>query len=908
MMGTLIRGAAGALVLMAGEMSSPAEAATGGDAEQRVEITGSLIRRAEAEAALPVVVLKGEDLSRGGVRTVEEALQFIAQHVSVAGTSQSVHINSGGAAWANLRAMGVGLTLVLLNGQRVVKNPYDDYATDLNALPMVLIDRIEVLTDGASSIYGTDAAAGVVNILTKRAFTGGEFALSARRPQAAGGDQHGAQLSFGRGSLQADGYNLYAGIDLLRADAIRARDRDFSRRLQPEFGLHRTAGNTFPGNYTQRPAIASTNPTLPDCDPPRSVPTPPPGAPNACRFDTWAYEDLVPAIQRWSMLARGTRAIGAAQTVSLEYFRAFNRLESRTGPAPLGAMPMTSASPYFPGGAAGVPVSDPALNPALPIAVAWRVVAAGPRENSDENTTQRLLAEWMGQQAGWDFRLTAHASTADVRKAFGGGYVNRQRIVDGVAGANGAPFLNPFGDQTAAGQAWIEDSEIIGELQRARGRLRSLNGTVSGALTQWPAGPVLVALGAELRKESLDFRNNFDRIRQADSSGLELAEDIAGSARSRALYVELNLPLLRERPLARSLELALSVRHDRYDSFGGATNPKASLRWQPVERVLLRASYNRGFTTPPLTLLYRPNVIGSTPPRNDPLLCPGGVPVPGADRLRDCNASFARLGGGNPELQPMRSRAWSAGIVLDLTRQVSISLDRFDYRVTDALGAPATPLIFDDPVSYAAFFVRCSQLTPQRAAALGCVAGPVDPLAYIDGRWLNMGTSLSRGTDLGVNMRSEAGAAGRFTLSWNGSYLSRVALQQLKGGPFVEFAGRWVGSALPRWQHTVQLGWERGPWSGRLVNRYKGGYVDANVDTLDNAVFGHNRVGAWSVFDATLSYRGIDGLTVTAGLLNALDTDPPFSNQNVLFQTGYDARLASPVGRALFLQAAWRFR
>lgn len=906
-MGTLIRCAGGALVLMSGEMSPPADAATGGDAEQRIEITGSLIRRAEAETALPVVVLKGDDLARAGVRTVEEALQYVAQNQSIVTSAQSVHLAHGGAAWADLRALGVGLTLVLLNGQRVVKNPYDDYATDLNALPMVLIDRIEVLTGGASSTYGTDAGAGVINILTKREFSGGELALSARRPQAAGGDQRGAQLSFGRGSLQADGYNLYAGIDLLRADAIRARDRDFSRRQQPDFGLHRTATNTFPGNYTQRPAIESTNPTLPNCDPPQSVPTPSTAAPNACRFDTWAYEDLVPAMQRWSVLARGTRAIGVTQTVALEYFRAFNRLEARIGPTPLAAMPMTSASPYFPGGAAGVPVSDPALDRSRPIAVAWRAVAAGPRQHSDENTTQRLLAEWMGQHARWDFRLTTHASSADVRKAFSGGYVNRQRIVDGVAGANGAPFLNPFGDQTAAGQAWIEGSEITGELQRARGRLSSINGTVGGELLQWPSGPVSLALGAELRKESLDFRNDFNRIRQAESSGLALAEDIAGSTRSRALYAELNMPLLRDRTLARSLELALSVRHDRYDSFGGATNPKASLRWQPAERMLLRASYNRGFTTPPLTLLYRPNVIGSTPRRNDPLLCPGGVPAPGADRFRDCNAMFALLSGGNPELKPMRSRGWSAGIVLDLTRQVTITLDRFDYRVTDTLGAPATPLVFDDPVSHAAFFVRCSQLTPERAAALGCVAGLVDPLAYIDGRWLNMGTSLSRGTDLGVTMRSDTGAAGRFTLTWNGSYLSRVASQQLKGGPFVELAGRWVGAAVPRWQHTVQLGWERGAWSGWLVNRYKSGYVDANTDTLDNAVFGHNRVGAWSVFDATLSYRSIDSLTLTAGLLNALDADPPFSNQNALFQTGYDARIASPVGRTLFLQVAWRF-
>jgi iron complex outermembrane receptor protein len=908
-MGMLIRCAAGTLMLMLGEMSPAAEAATGSDAGQRVEITGSLIRRAEAEAALPVVVLKGEDLSRAGVRTVEEALQYVAQNQMVIGTAQSVHLANGGAAFADLRGLGMGLTLVLLNGQRVVKNPYGDLAVDLNALPLVLIDRIEVLIDGASSIYGADAGAGVINILTKRELSGGELAASTRRPQAAGGDHHGAQLTWGHGSLPADGYNVHVGIDLLRADPIRAVDRPFSRNIQPELGLYRAASMPFPGNYRQPPTIDFTNPALPDCDPPETVPMPPGQPQNRCLYNAWASNDLVPAVQRWALLARGTRAFGGGHTASLEYFRAFNRIDARIAPAPLTAMLMPPASPYFPGGTAGVPVSHPGLNPALPISVEWRIVAAGPRQIRDENATQRLLGEWSGQQGRWDVRLTAHASTADVRKIFTTGYVNRQRIVDGVAGANGAPFLNPFGDQSAAGLAWIEASEVNGEMQRSRGRLGSVNGTVSGELLQWPAGPVTVALGAEVRREHIDFRNDTDRIRQADSSGLTFAQNIAARTRNWAVHGEANLPLLRGRALAKSLELGLSVRHDRYDSFGGATNPKAVLRWQPADRVLLRASYNRSFTPPPMPQLYRPATISPLSQRlNDPLLCPGGVPVPGADRFRDCNAFFLRLFSGNPDLEPIRSRAWSAGVVLDVTRQLSVAIDRFDYRVSGSVSSVPPSEVLAHPATYAAYIVRCSQLTPERAPQLGCIPGPVDPLAYIDGRWLNLSSVLSRGIDLAVTMRGDAVAAGRFTFSWNGSYQSRVAVQPLKGQPYIEVAGRYGGVPVPRWQHTMQLGWDRGHWSGRLVNRYKSGYIDSNMRTLDDAVFGHHRVGGWSVFDASLTFRTLDGLTLTAGLLNALDTDPPFSNQDALFQAGYDARLASPVGRALFLQASWRFR
>lgn len=882
----------------AGEPAAPAA--------QRVEITGSLLPRAGTETALPVMVLTADDLAKAGVRTFEDAMQLVAQNQTIVGAARSVS-TLGAASLADLRGLGPAATLVLVNGQRVVKGPYREWGVDLNTLPAVAIERIEVLTDGASSTYGTDAVAGVVNVITRREYEGGQVGASVRAPQHAGGEQYGVNLIGGLGSLTGQGYNVYAGLDGTRQGRIRATDRAYASRVyQPERGYEATRQETFPGNYSQLPAIVLTNPALPGCRPPQSIYIPA-IATNACRHDTKSDEDVTPDIERWSLLARGTLAFGDGHTAAVEYWRAYSRTEVSNETSAFGPMTMTASSPYFPGGAAGVPITDPAFDRSRPISVTWRTVEVGPRRRHEEVVTQRLLAEVQGRYAVWHYRLSAHASRADADVHFTNGFVNARAVADGVRGTGGAPFLNPFGPQSDAGLAYLEASEINGRMQRATGSLHGANGVFSGDLAQLPAGPLAFAVGAEVRQEKLEFRNDFSLTRIPGST-LTSAEDTAGRLRSRAVFTELNLPLLRDAPMAKRLEASLAVRHDDYERIIAARSPKLAARWQVSPPLLIRASLAHGFILPPVSLLYGTSRVSPiSQRRNDPLLCPGGVPVAGADPLRDCNALFNVFFGANADLKPSRSRSWLAGFVVDVTSDASVSVDYFHYDIDRYPTAVSLAEAFNDPVTFAAHFVRCRQLTPERAAAFGCMPASVDSIAYIDQRWMNGGRAIVRGVDLGVNAHGDIAGLGRLRFKLNASYWDRNAVQVLPGGVFREYAGRYAGGiGSPRWQYVAQLGWERGAWSARLVNRFKSGYRDSNEVTLDPAV--NHRVGHWSVFDATVTFRGSAGRTLTAGLLNVFDQEPPFSNQRNTIQDGYDPRIASPLGRALFLQASYRFR
>ncbi len=881
---------------------------------ERVEITGSLIKRVEGETALPVTIIQAEELQKAGVKTAEAAVQFIAQNQSLVNSARSIGSTNGGAAFADLRAAGPERTLVLLNGQRVVKNPYLGIATDLNVIPTVAISRIEVLTDGASSIYGTDAIAGVINIITRRDYQGIDVGGSAKLPQGDGGEQYNGNITLGYGSLAKDGFNVFGGFAYTKENRIRAVDRDYTASgIIEDKGVYLTSGTSFPGNYSQSSTGVSTNPTLPGCAPPDSVLIPGIFGPNSCRFDYTRYVDIMSEVERWSLFGRGSLAFGG-NTASLEYFRAYNKVGNNVAPTPLTSLPMNSNNPYYPGGSAGVPITNTNLDPTLPISVGWRMIPGGPRASEIENTTQRVLAELEGPiGTNWNYKVTALYSDSQVNNTFTNGYVSRPGIIAGLAGANGAPFLNPFGAPTDAQNAYILSQKILGQVQDISGDLWGVNGTISGDLAQLPAGPLSGALLASYQKESIDFTNNFALIRQAASSGLELAEDTSGSIRNYALAAEFNIPILRDKPYAKSLEVPISVRYDNYDQSGSTTNPKFGVRWQTSDNLLLRGSYNKGFRAPGVFDLYAPNSVTFTSNSyDDPVLCPNGVPVAGADPSRDCGQQFRQLQGGSLSVEPEKSDSWSLGFVVDVTKNSSFSIDYFNSKVKGTIGALPETAIFGDTAGYASKFTRCSQLSPADFAAIdACQPGlAVDPLAYIVTTTANLGDIKTSGFDLAINARSDASSYGRFTFALNGTYLTKWEQQLVKDGDYFDALGNYsydLNFPAPRWQHVMQVGWDMGAWSTNLFNRFKSGYDDYNTDTLDDDIYGQNRVGNWSVYDLTVTYSGVKGLSLTGGVLNLMDKRGPFTNQNATFQTGYDPRISDPVGRAWFLQASYKF-
>jgi iron complex outermembrane receptor protein len=882
---------------------------------QRVEITGSSIRQISSESALPVTVLKTEELAKAGVTNAEQALAFITSNQSVTNSAASVGASNGGASYADLRGLGAGRTLVLLNGKRMVNNPYDagTTAVDLNTIPYGAVDRIEVLNDGASAIYGSDAVAGVVNFITRREFQGLTLEGSLSQPTSSGGGQaYDVGVTGGIGSLTEEGWNLFGSISFRGQASLRATDRSFSNTAyRPDKGIDYTSAISSPANYYQDPLPDLFNPALPNCDPPTSYPSY-----GYCGFNYVRYTDTVPQQYQLNIYAKGSYAVNNDNTVSLEYLQGNNKLTTRVAPTPLIALPMASTNPFFPGGpgAGGVPGTaantDPGFDPNSPIGLYWRTTQLGSRTDVFDTKTDRFLLDWQGSHKGWDYSVAALSSNANNKHYFDGGYVNSSGM---EAGLNGTPvkpgdpippWLNPFGSQTAAGQAYMNNQLILGQVQQSKGTLWGVKADASSEIYKLPAGPLTMGLGVEYYRDKVEYTNNFALIREAASSGLENTNDASGSRSWTGLFVEFNIPVVKE------FDVSLALRYDNYSDFGSTTNPKAAFRWTPSKDLLVRGSINSGFRAPSLFEVNAPPSTTNTASQfDDPVLCPGGVVnvAAGGNALRDCDTQFDRQQSGNKNLNPETSTAWSLGLVFQPTPASTVSVDYWNYNISDSIGTVGEEAIFGDSTKYASNFVRCSQLSPDQASALPQCNNPgsADPLAYIKDQYVNLGNYKTSGLDFSAAWRSEVTEYGRFSVGWQATYVLQYEYQLESGGVYNNNLGTYFnGNPISRYRQVLNLGWQQGPWLVNLINRYSRGYTDQNLDVAPEF---YNTVGSVNTWDLAATWTGMKNLSVTAGLTNLFNQDPPFSNSSNGTQVGFDYRYANPIGRAFLLRAVYTF-
>jgi iron complex outermembrane receptor protein len=869
----------------------------------RVDVTGTNIRRVEGETALPVTVIRAEDLSRQGITTAEQVLSILPTNQSLVGVSQGVGLTTGNAAQANLRGLGENKTLVLLNGRRLANHAFsgNEGAVDLNAIPLSAIDRIEVLRDGASAIYGTDAIGGVINFILRRDYQGVEVAGEYQYPEEGGGETFRANLTAGWGSLDKDGWNVFATIDYRKQDVLRAIDRDFAATGFIPGQPDRDSGTGFPANVSQQPTtgpFVSSNPFLPGCRPEVGSLNRNTGV---CRFDFVRYIDIIPENEQLTFLGKASFRFLKNHTASIEYLHAKNEATNRVAPTPVTGLTLPANSPYFPGRGSTPAVAG--LDPTLPVGVNWRTLQAGTRDDDPEATAERAIAQVEGPIGGsWDYQVALTWNRNKSSSDFTNGYVRGNLIQQGVSGqVPGQPglFLNPFNDPTPTEQAYLDSVKVLGRVIDAEGEVKSIDGRVTGEVFKLPAGPLAVALGAEYREEDYFFDLNEANVRQALSSGLELATDVSGSRDVTALFAEANIPIVK------GLELGLALRYDDYSDFGSTTNPKVSVRWQPVQQFLMRGSWNKGFRAPTLYELFQPEQITFTADAyNDPLLCPGGNPVAGANPARDCNQQFRARLAGDRNLEPEKSETYTVGFVWEPTPVFSFGVDYWNIKLKNQVNVLGEQTIFGDPVRYADRFFRCGAIDPATAAAIpDCfVAGTLDPraLAYINQPNTNLGDIETAGYDFTFSIRPPVTEWGRFAFQYDGTYVDYYDYQRERGGEFVHNVGIYEdASPVFRYQHVAQFTWSRGPWGFLLVNRHKSGYVDQSHA---------RRVGTYSIYDASLSYTGIKNLTVTAGVRNVFDRDPPFTDQGTTFQYGYDPRFTDPLGRTWWARVAYAFR
>lgn len=876
-----------------------AQTASGVQQLERVEVTGSAIKRLDAETSVPVTVMRMEDIRKEGVTTVEQVLNMIGGNQTTQGTSQSVGLGTGGAAFANLRGLGQNKTLVLLNGRRIANNAVDGSAPDLNMIPFAALERVEVLRDGASALYGTDAIGGVINFITRKDFRGGTITLGADIPQHKGGKQVNANIGFGFGDLSTDRFNVLGFLDLQKQSVLRASERDFgSTGLLPDKGEAKSSGTPNPANYgytTTAGRASSSNPSFPGCDAPNGFPSG-----TKCRYDYTRFVDLIPDSQRNSAMVRGTLAVTPVFNLNAEYFYTSATVRTNIAPEPHTELTMNPNTPFYPGNGITPAPTNGTIDPTKPITVQWRTVPSGPRADKNVNNQHRLVVSGDGSAVGWDYDAGVAYNLNTVHQMLTGGY-NDRNILD-TAVQNG--IINPFGPQTVAGQAVLASALTQGDLLFGRSEIWQFDGHASREIGDWlGAGrAAALAVGVEARHEKSAFYAKDPAFADAvvASTGVDPATNSRGSRSVYAAYAELNIPLLK------TLDVTASARYDKYSDFGNTVNTKGSFRYQPISAVLMRGSIGTGFRAPSLYELHAPTTYTNTANTwNDPAAncdANGNPTVPGFAPTA-CGTQFLAKNGGNTGLQPEKSRNYTLGIVLEPVQNLTVGFDLWMIHLRGQIGVLPDTTIFGDPAKYAGLFVRnaAGQLS---ISGTECLVAST--CGYVTDTSANLGKVNTNGIDVSSSYRIRS-PYGLFVLGFNGTYVHKYDYQNEQYGEYQRNAGIYSGvGPIFRWQHSLAVQWSLGDYGFGVVNRFKTGYNDQNDPNQLTCCTDHH-VRAYSVWDINGSYAVTKAFTMTAGIRNLFDTDPPFSNQGATFQVGYDPRFTDPTGRSFFLRGTVTF-
>ncbi|WP_075791756.1 TonB-dependent receptor [Massilia putida] len=866
---------------------------------QRVEVTGSSIKRLAAEEALPVTTIKADELVKQGMTTLADVMMALPQSASLQPS------NAGSGTNINLRGLGVNRTLVLLNGRRLANEAIADGYANLDTIPISALQRVEVLRDGASSIYGSDAIGGVVNFITKREVEGGNVTVQLVHPQRrGGGDEQRIQATFGKGNLERDSWNVYGTVDFHQRSRLLLSDRAGfvpDAAAMTAIGLPPGAasgGYATPANFTSAANKNAANPYYASgCLSPYSIQ----GAKNTCVLNNDTYGTALYPNKQLTMYAKVTRKIDADNTVTVEYTRGDESIFASKTPTQalaVGARTpiLPSTSKWYPGKSGGVPAVPGITN--QPLTVSWAVADFGPAVTRDNQINQRLLLSADGHLGNWDYKAGMSYGLSLRKGYYKSGYFSGIGLINGLA--NGV--LNPFGLQDQAGRDYLESIAADGMQNRSsKSAYYGFDGTVSRSLMALAGGDLAFALGADLHRDT----NEDTKLAQA--ADITYAKSVPAhgeSARNVAgIYTEIDAPV------TKTLDLNGALRIDKYSDVGSTVTPKISFRWQPTKTIMFRGSANTGFRAPTLfdRYGYRTTVANTTTAArwDDPVLCPGPTPaipgtgtaVAGANAADVCNAKLNKLTGSNNALQPERSKGGTLGVVFEPSRSFTASFDYWQVNMKDMLANPPENVYFTNYADYKNLFVR----------------NPDGSLAYINNTTMNLGGQIAGGVDVSANWEIARNTYGTFGAAIDGTYLTHFDNQLVPNGPWMSNVGQfgWASngttSSFPiitfRWKHNLRLTWQSGDYSAQLTNNFNSHYRDANTAVTSQY---YRDIPSYSTWNLTGSVRVQKQVRITAGVTNLFDKAPPITN-NTIYSSGYLSSVANPTGRTWNLRVSYDF-
>jgi iron complex outermembrane receptor protein len=868
------------------------DAASG--AMQRVEVTGSSIKRASSETASPIQVISREDLAKSGKGTVAEYLQTLT--ADGAGSLPTGFGNgfAAGSTAISLRGLGATSTLVLLNGRRMAPFARADDGqksfTDLSTMPMEAVERIEVLKDGASSTYGADAIAGVVNIILRKDFTGLVAKFTAGESFYRDGETGKASLTWGKGNLDTDGYNvlvnaeLYSNHEMLNNER-RSRAYIGSGDLRP-YGYPLTtqfaAGDIRGGVAGATPTGAIRNPTslayeyLPGCAEFSKSVQPVPA--NGCVWHADQFRSMQPQIDGLNLYTRGTKNLDGGLQLYAE--AGYSRRDTSFTLVPPSITPTVAFPPNATnktgvinyGSGAGttmvLAVGHPQNPYSVPVRVRYSAFDVGASTRSVDNEFNRLVVGLKGAVMGWDFDTAFVHSESKLDLAYSN--MLNMPVVKAALGDPKSPYFPYYlGTQASKNPASLYAAMVTTARSHSKTQLDMVDLKASREVMDLPGGALGVAVGAEYRREKLD-----NPSLSGTENGTINASYVAakGNQNVSAVFVEVAAPVLK------TVELSAALRYDNYANFN-STTPKLGAKWTPIKTFAVRGTYSEGFRAPgPAESGIDSQSTGTSTVR-DPIRCPGGVPAAGGASSADCSISLAAVKVGNADLKPETSKGMTLGLVWDPLNNTSVSLDLWKIKRSNEI----------NPLPYNEAAALPTAVRSDNNLVVGGVAIPNTGTILISkAPYRNSSFTEIKGIDLDVKQKIALGDYGRATVSMTWTHVASWVRAESATTRY-QFAGTHGNcdtsncAGTPKDKISLVAGWDKNDWNVTATANYRSDMKnvlfegDVCASTFANGTPAPNgcKLASFTTVDLSVRYNLSKNLQLFGSVTNLFDKIAP---------------------------------
>ncbi|MCF3529776.1 TonB-dependent receptor [Stenotrophomonas maltophilia] len=905
---------AGSTLLLVGAVASSSafaqEQATNLD---RITVTGSNIPRTNTETPSPVQVVTRQEIDRTGKTTVAEYLQTLT--ADGAGSIPKTFGNgfAGGGAGISLRGLGAGSTLVLLNGRRMATYGLADDGqkvfTDLSTIPLDAVERVEVLKDGASAIYGSDAIAGVVNIILRSDFQGAILRGSYGISGDGDGDAKKATLTAGTGDLSSDGWNAFFSLDVGKTDAIKISDRKNRKWIGTgdirRWGYDAADAQFLGGAYLSGGTAGGVGPNgsvfdatghlvaLPGCAGLTTIPGQSDATAQAqgCLWDpAQKYRDLSPEEKYVNVFGRASFAFGEGGEVYTEI--GYSKKETIFSNTPSGV----SGGWGYPGGPVNANSGAGATqlyaghpdNP-LPTAARLRYSAwdVGPRVTDNTNEFNRFLVGVKGNWGDWSYDTAyLHSGTDLVNKRTG---FLRYDAVRCVLGNPACPYGTwRIGDNASQTPQSVYDAISPTISARAKSSLDMFDFTISRSLMDLKGGPLGLAFGTEWRKTSNSLTpQTFTDIGQIIGLGYSAYD---GTQNVYAGYAELSAPVLEQ------LELSAAVRYDKYESGEGKATPKLGVKWTPADWIALRASYAEGFRAPNPAENGDGGLAAFSNAR-DPVRC-------AIDPANECTArSVAIITRPNKDLKPEESKSYSVGIVLQPTSTTSLTVDAWEIKRTNEIAQGSTA----DAIA-AGNVLR-------DANNIGGVANSGTILA-VNTAYVNANSSRVRGIDTDIRQTFDIGP-GQLEMDLQWSHV--LKFERTEGDTTVDYVGTHgncdVTNCIGTPKDRINFGttWKQGPWSISGVANYVSKLENKDRRGGDYLAFYEDgepveKISSFTTFDLSGRWNITEAFELNASVQNVFDRIAPLDPSTYGAVNYNPLHFSGAIGRYFTVGAKYTFK